>query len=118
MEDLQDKETDRKRHRFGAGLGGSDAFVSTSCAEKTRELNSVVKLYCSYLRRGERKGFICLLFMARGLPGIVGSEDMWCINSPSLGRPVLVWLVVLCDVHGLGSLDSWKTPVAGGESAR
>uniref|UniRef100_A0A2N9GE73 Uncharacterized protein n=1 Tax=Fagus sylvatica TaxID=28930 RepID=A0A2N9GE73_FAGSY len=43
---------------------------------------------------------------------------MWSINSPSLGRPVLVWLVVLCDVHGLGSLDSWKTPVAGGESAR
>uniref|UniRef100_A0A2N9IP19 Transposase (putative) gypsy type domain-containing protein n=1 Tax=Fagus sylvatica TaxID=28930 RepID=A0A2N9IP19_FAGSY len=56
--------------------------------------------------------------MARGLPGIVGSEDMWSINSPSLGRPVLVWLVVLCDVHGLGPLDSWKTPVAGGESAR
>ncbi len=55
--------------------------------------------------------------MARGLPGIVGSEDMWSINSPSLGRPVLVWLVVLCDVHGLGPLDSWKTPVAGGESA-
>uniref|UniRef100_A0A2N9FWG1 Uncharacterized protein n=1 Tax=Fagus sylvatica TaxID=28930 RepID=A0A2N9FWG1_FAGSY len=43
---------------------------------------------------------------------------MWSINSPSLGRPVLVWLVVLCDVHGLGPLDSWKTPVAGGESAR
>jgi hypothetical protein len=56
--------------------------------------------------------------MARGLPGVVGSEDMWSINNPSLGRPVLVWLVVLCDVHGLGSLDSWKTPVAGGESAR
>uniref|UniRef100_A0A2N9F372 Transposase (putative) gypsy type domain-containing protein n=1 Tax=Fagus sylvatica TaxID=28930 RepID=A0A2N9F372_FAGSY len=76
MEDLQDKESDRKWHRFGAGLGGSDAFVR-----------------------------------------IVGSEDTWCINSPSLGRPVLVWLVVLCDVHGLGPLDSWKTPVAGGESA-
>ena len=30
MEDLQDKEADRKWHRFGAGLGGSDAFVSTS----------------------------------------------------------------------------------------
>ena len=30
MEDLQDKEGDRKWHRFGAGLGGSDAFVSTS----------------------------------------------------------------------------------------
>uniref|UniRef100_A0A2N9J091 Transposase (putative) gypsy type domain-containing protein n=1 Tax=Fagus sylvatica TaxID=28930 RepID=A0A2N9J091_FAGSY len=112
------KKADRKRHRFGAGLGGSDAFVSTSLSEKTRELNSVVKLYCSYLRRGERNGLLYLLFMARGLPGIVGSEDMWCINSPSLGRPVLVWLVVLCDVHGLGSLDSWKTPVAGGESAR
>uniref|UniRef100_A0A2N9F126 Transposase (putative) gypsy type domain-containing protein n=1 Tax=Fagus sylvatica TaxID=28930 RepID=A0A2N9F126_FAGSY len=56
--------------------------------------------------------------MARGLPGIVGSEDAWCIDSPSPGRPVLARLVVLRDVHGLGSLDSWKTPVAGGESAR
>ena len=76
MEDLQDKETDWKRHWFGAGLGGSDAFVNTSWLRKTRELNFVLKLYCSYLRRGERKGFIYLLFMARGLPGIVGSEDV------------------------------------------
>uniref|UniRef100_A0A2N9J3Q3 Uncharacterized protein n=1 Tax=Fagus sylvatica TaxID=28930 RepID=A0A2N9J3Q3_FAGSY len=30
MEDLQDKEADRKWHRFGAGLGGSDAFVSSA----------------------------------------------------------------------------------------
>ena len=30
MEDLQDKEGDRKWHRFGVDLGGSDAFVSTS----------------------------------------------------------------------------------------
>uniref|UniRef100_A0A2N9HGK3 Uncharacterized protein n=1 Tax=Fagus sylvatica TaxID=28930 RepID=A0A2N9HGK3_FAGSY len=75
MEDLQDKEADRKWHRFGAGLGGSDAFVR-----------------------------------------IVGSEDTWCINSPSPGRPVLVWFVVLCDVHGLGPLDSWKTPVTGGSA--
>ena len=56
--------------------------------------------------------------MARGLPGIVGSEDTWCINSPSPRRPVLVRFVVLRDVHGLGPLDSWKTPVADGESAR
>jgi hypothetical protein len=56
--------------------------------------------------------------MARGLSGIVGSEDAWCIDSPSPGRPVLARLVVLRDVHGLGSLDSWKTPVAGSESAR
>jgi hypothetical protein len=57
MEDLQDKKADRKRHRFGAGLGGSDAFVSVSFAEKTRELNSVIEMYCSYLRRGERMAF-------------------------------------------------------------
>ena len=56
--------------------------------------------------------------MACGLPGIVGSEDTGCINSPSPGRPVLVWFVVLRNVHGLGPLDSWKTPVAGGESTR
>ena len=34
MEDLQDKEADRKWHRFGAGLGGSDAFVSISSQRK------------------------------------------------------------------------------------
>uniref|UniRef100_A0A2N9G5D9 Transposase (putative) gypsy type domain-containing protein n=1 Tax=Fagus sylvatica TaxID=28930 RepID=A0A2N9G5D9_FAGSY len=76
MEDLQDKDTDRKRAPVW----------------------------------GRPRGLRCLW--------IVGSEDMWSIISPSLGRPVLVWLVVLCDVHGLGPLDSWKTPVAGGESAR
>ena len=57
MEDLQDKESGRKWHRFGAGLGGSDAFVSVHFAEKTREFYSVIKMYCSYLRRGERMAF-------------------------------------------------------------
>jgi hypothetical protein len=87
-------------------------------AEKTRELNSVLKMYCSYLRRGERMAFYAFCFRARGLLGSVGSEDTWCINSPSPGRSVLVQTVVLCDVHGLGSLDSWRTPVVGGESTR
>uniref|UniRef100_A0A2N9F2V6 Uncharacterized protein n=1 Tax=Fagus sylvatica TaxID=28930 RepID=A0A2N9F2V6_FAGSY len=32
---------------------------------------------------------------ARGLLGSVGSEDTWCINSPSPGRSVLVQTVVL-----------------------
>uniref|UniRef100_A0A2N9FQK2 Transposase (putative) gypsy type domain-containing protein n=1 Tax=Fagus sylvatica TaxID=28930 RepID=A0A2N9FQK2_FAGSY len=113
MEDLQDKEANRKWHWFGAVQGGSDAFVSTSFAEKTRELNSVLKMYCSYLRRGERKGFLYLLVAARGLLGSVGSEDTWCVNNPSPGRSVLVGIVVLCDMHGLGSLDSWRTPVVG-----
>uniref|UniRef100_A0A2N9H5B3 Transposase (putative) gypsy type domain-containing protein n=1 Tax=Fagus sylvatica TaxID=28930 RepID=A0A2N9H5B3_FAGSY len=60
-------------------------------------------MYCSYLRRGERKGFICLLFMARGLPGVVGSEDMWSINSPSLGRPVVNQLGELS--RGIPAMD-------------
>jgi hypothetical protein len=30
LEDLQKGRTDRTWHRFGAGLGGSDAFVSRS----------------------------------------------------------------------------------------
>uniref|UniRef100_A0A2N9GS59 Transposase (putative) gypsy type domain-containing protein n=1 Tax=Fagus sylvatica TaxID=28930 RepID=A0A2N9GS59_FAGSY len=54
-------------------------------------------------RRGERKGFICLLFMARGLPGVVGSEDMWSINSPSLGRPVVNQLGELS--RGIPAMD-------------
>ena len=34
--------------------------------EKTREINSVLKLYCSYLKRGERKAFyiFCLWHVA------------------------------------------------------
>uniref|UniRef100_A0A2N9FX09 Transposase (putative) gypsy type domain-containing protein n=2 Tax=Fagus sylvatica TaxID=28930 RepID=A0A2N9FX09_FAGSY len=60
-------------------------------------------MYCSYLRRGERKGFICLLFMARGLPGVVGSEDMWSIISPSLGRPVVNQLGELS--RGIPAMD-------------
>ena len=79
---------------------------------------SVSEKYCSYLRRGERKGFLYLLVAARGLLGSVGSEDTWCVNNPSPGRSVLVGIVVLCDVHGLGSLDSWRTLVVGGESTR
>ena len=39
MEDLQDKEGDRKWHRFGAGLGGSNAFVSTSLQGKLESLS-------------------------------------------------------------------------------
>ena len=38
MEDLQDKEADRKWHRFGVGLGGSDAFVSVSLQRKLESL--------------------------------------------------------------------------------
>jgi hypothetical protein len=55
---------------------------------------------------------------ARGLLGSVGSEDTWSVNNPSAGRSVLIGMVVLCDVHGLGSLDSWRTLVVGGESTR
>ena len=57
MEDLQDREADRKWHRFRASLGGSDAFVSVSFAEKIWEFNSILEMYCSYLRRGERMAF-------------------------------------------------------------
>jgi hypothetical protein len=92
--------------------------LSVLVGRETRELNSVLKLYCSYLRRGERKGFLYLLVAARGLLGSVGSEDTWCVNNPSPGRSALVGIVVLCDVHGLGSLDSWRTPIVGGESTR
>uniref|UniRef100_A0A2N9INM1 Uncharacterized protein n=1 Tax=Fagus sylvatica TaxID=28930 RepID=A0A2N9INM1_FAGSY len=42
-EDLQeDKRADRSGHRFGAGLGGSDAFVSRSSPEKYAERVNLV----------------------------------------------------------------------------
>uniref|UniRef100_A0A2N9GJ72 Uncharacterized protein n=1 Tax=Fagus sylvatica TaxID=28930 RepID=A0A2N9GJ72_FAGSY len=92
--------------------------VRFSSLKPKKEVWQAVQFYCSYLRRGERKGFLYLLVAARGLLGSVGSEDTWCVNNPSPGRSVLVGIVVLCDVHGLGSLDSWRTPVVGGESTR
>ena len=57
MEELQDREADRKWHRFGAGLGGSDAFVSISLQRKLESLIFLLEMYCSYLRRGERMAF-------------------------------------------------------------
>jgi hypothetical protein len=42
LEDLQKEGgSDRTWHWFGAGLGGSDAFVSRSFPEKCRESNLV-----------------------------------------------------------------------------
>jgi hypothetical protein len=41
LEDLQKGGSDRTWHRFGAGLGGSDSFVSRSFPEKCRESNLV-----------------------------------------------------------------------------
>uniref|UniRef100_A0A2N9GKV8 Reverse transcriptase Ty1/copia-type domain-containing protein n=1 Tax=Fagus sylvatica TaxID=28930 RepID=A0A2N9GKV8_FAGSY len=103
----------RNWHRFGAGQRGSDAFVSID-SQKNLESEFLYWKVLFIPEERRENGLLYLLFMARGLPGIVGSEDTWCINSPSPGRPVLVWFVVLCGVHGLGPLDSWKTPVAGG----
>jgi hypothetical protein len=42
--------------------------------------------------------------VARGLPGIVGSEDAWCIDNSSPGRLVLARFVVLRDVHELSQI--------------
>ena len=38
MEYLQNREADRNWHRFGVGLGGSDAFVSISSQRKLESL--------------------------------------------------------------------------------
>uniref|UniRef100_A0A2N9FUY0 Uncharacterized protein n=1 Tax=Fagus sylvatica TaxID=28930 RepID=A0A2N9FUY0_FAGSY len=81
-------KADRNWPRLGAGQRGSDAFVS---------IDSQKNLEREFLYRKSS----------------VGSEDTWCVNNPSPGRSVLVGIVVLCDVHGLGSLDSWRTPVVG-----
>jgi hypothetical protein len=51
------KESDRSWHRFGAGLGGSDAFVSISSQKNLERVISVLEKYCSYLRLGEIMAF-------------------------------------------------------------
>jgi hypothetical protein len=42
LEDLQKGRNDRTWHRFGAGLGGSDAFVSRSILVKNSPSNLVL----------------------------------------------------------------------------
>ena len=110
-------KADQNWPRLGAGQRGSDAFVSIG-SQKNLESEFLYWKVLFIPEERRENGFLCLLVMARGLLGSVGSEDTWCINNPSPGRSVLVKIVVLCNVHGLDSLDSWRTPVVGGESTR
>uniref|UniRef100_A0A2N9GII0 Uncharacterized protein n=1 Tax=Fagus sylvatica TaxID=28930 RepID=A0A2N9GII0_FAGSY len=87
----------RNWHRFGAGQRGSDAFVSID-SQKNLKSEFLYRKVLFIPEKRRENGFLCLLVMARGLPGSVGSEDTWCINNPSPGRLLLVRSVVLCDV--------------------
>jgi hypothetical protein len=89
---------DRNWHRFGAGLGGSDAFVSRSLSEKLQIVICVQK-YCSYLST-EREWHFMPSGHPRGLPDSVGSEDAWRVRSPSSGRLLPIWSMVLGDAAG------------------
>ena len=70
------KEVDRNWHRFGADLGGFDTFVSKS---SQKNLESVI-LYWKVLFIPEiwrNNGVLCLLVIARGLPGSLRFRDTW-----------------------------------------
>jgi hypothetical protein len=54
LEDLQKGRADRTWHRFGAGLGGSNAFVSRSIFCLKLPFLFIIAVYCSCLRIGER----------------------------------------------------------------
>ena len=90
-------KADQNWPRLGAGQRGSDAFVSIDSQKNLKSEFLYWKVL--FIPENRRKNvFLCLLVMACGLPGSVGSGDTWCINNPSPGRPLLVWSVVLCDV--------------------
>uniref|UniRef100_A0A2N9E2N8 Uncharacterized protein n=1 Tax=Fagus sylvatica TaxID=28930 RepID=A0A2N9E2N8_FAGSY len=74
----------RNWHRFGAGQRGSDAFVSID-SQKNLKSEFLYRKVLFIPEKRRENGFLCLLVMARGLPGSVGSEDTWCINNPSPG---------------------------------
>uniref|UniRef100_A0A2N9FT13 Uncharacterized protein n=1 Tax=Fagus sylvatica TaxID=28930 RepID=A0A2N9FT13_FAGSY len=74
----------RSGHRFGAGQRGSDAFVSID-SQKNLKSEFLYRKVLFIPEKRRENGFLCLLVMARGLPGSVGSEDTWCINNPSPG---------------------------------
>uniref|UniRef100_A0A2N9HRI6 Uncharacterized protein n=1 Tax=Fagus sylvatica TaxID=28930 RepID=A0A2N9HRI6_FAGSY len=92
--------------------------LSVLIPRKTLSVNFCIGKVLFIPEERREKRLLYLLVAARGLLGSVGSEDTWCVNNPSPGRSALVGIVVLCDVHGLGSLDSWRTPIVGGESTR
>ena len=71
------RENDQNWHRFGAGLGGSDTFVSQSFYQQNVQK---VILYSSVLFIPKNKrdnGILCLLVITRGLLDSIGSEDTW-----------------------------------------
>ena len=78
LENLQKGRTDRTWHRFGAGLGGSDTFVSQS-------LFGLNSLFCIFLvlqslfmpENRRENNFLYLLVRPRSLLGSVRSEDTW-----------------------------------------
>ena len=77
LEDLQREKDDRTWHRFRAGLGGSDAFVSRIILVYNFSLLFFM-LYCSVHTWDRREnGFLSLLVTACGLLGSVRSEDTW-----------------------------------------
>ena len=74
----------------------------------------IVILYSSVLFIPENRrenGILCLLVITRGLPDSIGSEDTWRVNSPSSGRSLLIWSVVLGEVVRVQPPRfAWGTP--------
>ena len=82
------RETDRNGCRFGAGLGGSGAFVSISFQKNLESefLYSKVLFIPEIMRDN---GFLCLLVIPRGLLGSIGFGDTWRFSSPLILKVVI-----------------------------
>ena len=89
MEDLQkEREVDRKGHRFGAGLGGSNAFVNVNSQKNLeREFLYSKVLFIPKIRRDN--GILCLSVIPRGLPDSIGFGDTWRFSSPLILKVVI-----------------------------
>jgi hypothetical protein len=81
------KDVDQNWHRFGAGLGGSNAFVSISSQKNFESVILYSKvLFIPEIRRDN--GVLCLLVITRGLPDSIGFVDTWWLSNPLIWKAV------------------------------
>ena len=70
------KEVDRNWRRFGADLGGSNAFVSKNSQKNLESVFLYWKVLFIPKIRGDH-GILCFLVITCGLPDSLGFKDMW-----------------------------------------